>query len=135
MDTCMWMRLLPMDIQEVTERQPPQQPIGSDDTVIGTLPDELINLYSLWTATSKESSKTLVDLHYAVNDEALQSLYDELSDKAKALESLFWIAVKEHFHLWGIGLTDVLGVRQEYKVVKSKRPPVMFNLFKGFPGV
>ena len=135
MDTCTWLRLLPMDIQSVTERLTPQQPVGSEETVIGTLPDELINLYSLWTATAKEGARTLVDLRYSVDDEDLMSRYDELTDKAAALESLFWIAVKEHLQIWGIGVKEAIGLRQEYQVVKHPRtanlPPFLRGLLGG----
>ena len=128
-----WLRLLPIEIQEVTERMFPQGSVDSNDMVVGTLPAELVNLYSLWTATAKESARTLVDLRYAKEDETLLARYDELSDKAKALESLFWIGVKEHFSLWGIGLKEGIGIRQEYQIVKYKHsddiPPLLRGLF------
>ena len=124
-----------MDIQSVTERLTPQQPVGSEETVIGTLPAELINLYSLWIMTAKEAAKTLVELNYSVADEDLISRYDELTDKANALESLFFISVKEHFHLWGMGLKEVMALRQEYQVVKYARtanlPPFLRGLLGG----
>ncbi len=121
-----WMKLLPLDVGGVTERMLPQGDIDPGDTVVGTLPDELINLYSLWQATAKESQRTLVDVGYARSDEDLIARYDELADKAKALEYLFWIGVKEHFKLWGVGIKETLGIRQEYQIVKQKRSPHPF---------
>lgn len=132
-----WLKLLPIEIKEVTNYLlPPSSVDTSKDTVIGSLPDELIKLYSLWTATSKECDRTLVDLRYSRADEALFARYDELSDKAKALELLFWIGVKEHFNLWGVGVNATIGIRQEYQIVKFSRedniPPFLKGLF-GFP--
>lgn len=129
-----WIKLLPMEIQEVTERMAPQNSLDPKDTVVGTLPDELINLYSLWTATAKESERVLVELRYAQADEALFARYDELVDKTRALEALFWIGVKEHFNLWGIGLRDAIGIRQEYQVVRYKRPDTLPPFLKGLFG-
>lgn len=129
-----WLKLLPIEIKEVSEYLLPPSPVDtSKDTVIGSLPDELIKLYSLWTATSKECDRTLVDLRYSRDDEALIARCDELSDKTKALESLFWIGVKEHFNLWGTGFKNTIGIRQEYQIVQFSRednmPPFLKGLF------
>lgn len=128
-----WLRLLPMEIQEVSEQMLPQISIGTNEIVVGALPAELINLYSLWTATAKESERLLVDLRYSQDDESLLARCDELSDKAKALEVLFWIGVKEYFNIWGIGVKETVAIRKEYQIVRFKRadsiPPFMKGLF------
>jgi len=124
-----------MEIEEVTETLVPQGSIDPKDTVVGALPGELINLYSLWMATSKESARTLVDLQYSRDDEDLLARYDELSAKAKALESLFWIGVKEHFNLWGTSVKEVVGIRREYQIVKSQRIDYMPPFLKGLFGL
>ena len=125
---------MPLEIQEVTEYLQPQQPKEENETVIGTLPEELIKLYSLWTATSRESDRVLVELRYS-RDKSLIDRYDELSDQAKVLELLFWIGVKEHFKLWGVLPKEnvQVGIRQEYQIVKFSRednmPPFLKGLF------
>lgn len=130
-----WIKLLPLEIKEVTEQLLSQGSVESKDLVVGTLPSELINLFSLWTSTAKESARVFVDLRYSQDDEALIAHYDELSDKAKALEVLFWIGVKEHFNLWGTGLKQTIGIRQEYQIVTYSRTDGMPPFLKGLLGL
>lgn len=128
-----WIKLLPLEIQEVTELLSPQHSVDTTDTVIGSLPEELIQLFSLWTATAKESDRALIDLRYSPGDDALLARYDELSDKSKALQALFWIGVKEHFNLWGMAGKKALGIRQNYQIVSfahtDNMPPFLKGLF------
>ncbi len=130
-----WLRLLPLELQDVPVQEFPFTPVSQTETVVGTLPAELINLFSLWMATAKESQRLTVEMRYKPDDLEMAAYYDELTSKAKALEAIFWIGVKEHFQLWGVGQKQTVAIRQDYQVVTGKLEDNMPPFLKGMFGL
>lgn len=112
----------------------PDVKLRPDDHVVGDLSEDLIRLYTMWRLLEKQTAEKIMEAKFGrLSDEQRVELLSktfELHHKAQFLSDLFWIEVKDEYHLWG---KFDIGVREGRKVVwfEEKRPTI---LGFGFPG-
>jgi hypothetical protein len=126
-----WLRLIPIELQDVTTCVEIKGKAPEGSTAVGDLPMELLKLYTLWMNMAKHYDQTALDLKWDSENEELKAKQDEYQDKANALYLLLFISVKDHFGLWGkrIGFVEgnkvVILPPREY----PEPPPFLRQLF------
>ena len=111
-----WLKLLPLELQEITDFMEPPAEIKKNDNVVGVMSDDLKKLYTLWMMCTREAeqaklnhrfSHSLEDEHKAV----------EYKAKAEALRHIFWTCLNEEFDLWN---KYTSGIRKGWQVCWSE---------------
>ena len=115
-----WIKMLPIELDEVTEYLDPHTPIGPGEKIIGTATEDLKKLYTLWMSKEKTIEENKIRAKFSkTQDEREEAIMLILKDMevAECLMRLFWIAIKDEFDLWK---TDSMtGIRTGYIVVTS----------------
>ena len=126
-----WLKLLPLEIQEVDALIEPTDEIGEGEIVAGVVSDELKKLWSLCNSLKKSTELMSIELKYTKDTTEERARVAELMAKARALEMIFWIGALDELQLWGH--PEQCGLRVGWKVVEFKQPELPFP-FKFFPG-
>lgn len=125
-----WFKLLPLELQEVSELLEPTEEVERGETVIGVVSEELKKLYTLWQSLRKSAELLEIELKYRKSTNAELGKISELRAKARALGYLFWIGACDELQLWGN--PGQSGVRAGWQVVEFKKPESPFDfLFRG----
>lgn len=111
-----FIRLLPLELQEVQEYKEPDMQVEKGDHIVGDMSDDLKKLYTLWRQFSYRASELTLQLEYGRQNVGKAEV-NEIKTKAEVLRDLFWIAVSDEFELWDRNRT---GVRKGFKVVWSE---------------
>lgn len=117
-----WMKLLPMELEDIKDFADTGKETHPEDKVIGTLTDEHRQLFTLWHRLKRAADLEEVELKYEASAETRaerQGKCFELFQKATCLENLFWIAVNEDFKLWP---TQFLAIRKGWVLVQRPAP-------------
>lgn len=113
-----WLKLLPLALQDVTDFFEPIDEFDSrQECYAGEMSEDLKRLYTLWQHCLKSAMQQGVDARFARSrNEREYSLgaFVEFSAKAKALEGIFWISVRDTFSLWS---KSDIGIRSGFMVV------------------
>ena len=124
-----WLKLLPLELQEIDPLIEPTAEIREGETVAGVVSGELRKVYTLWRSLEKQADLLAIEFKYrkTTNDEL--GKVAELKAKAEALMMIFWIGVNDDLNLWGH--PEQLGIRTDWNVVEYKQPhlPFPFNFF------
>ena len=127
-----WLKLLPLEIQDVQDLIEPTVEVKEGETIVGVVSDELKKLYTYWKGLKKSGDLQIVELEYKKATDQEHGKIAELKTKARALEMLFWVGVCDELHLWGH--TEMLpGIRIGWQVVEYKQLELPFP-FKFFGG-
>ena len=100
-----WLKLLPIELSSIEEREfvEPETELRENDKVIGTMSDTVKQLYTLCHSLSKSASQCALDHKFCTDKTEkaeLQARVGELIDKAKALDVIMWVLIKEDVKLW-----------------------------------
>ena len=114
--TTTWLKLLPLELQGITDIMEPPGDVGENDNVVGVMSDDLKRLYTLWRMCTKESEQARLNYRYSPNPEDKHKAL-EYKSKAEALQHIFWTCVNEEFDLWHRYST---GVRKGWQVCWSE---------------
>lgn len=126
-----WLKLLPLEIQEVDELIEPIDEVKKGETVVGTPSDDLKKLWTLCKAGKKAAELLEVELKYARASDEERGKIAELTCKAKVMEMLFWIGVADELQLWSH--QEQCALRVGWQLVEFKPPETPFP-FKFFGG-
>lgn len=111
-----WLKLLPLELDGITNFIEPDHPLTEGDQEVGEMSDMSRQLFTLGRLLEKDARQLRLDAHYC-NDEVkkleLEGKCAELMDKSNVVRELMWIGIKDDFGLW----RDSIGVRVGYKVV------------------
>ena len=111
-----WLKLLPLELQELDKLSEPDTQIKPGDHEVGVMSDDLKKLYSLYRSVDRASDQAKLDYRHSLEEERAQLVgrAAELDKKAEVLRELFWIGVNDEFNLWSKRAT---GIRKGWKVV------------------
>ncbi len=125
-----WLKLLPLEMQEVDELIEPIDEIREGETVIGAVSDELKKLWTLCKAGRKAAELLEVELRYTPTPSEERARVTELMAKARAMEMIFWIGILDELQLWGH--SEQCALRVGWQVVEFKMPetPFPFKFFR-----
>lgn len=117
-----FIKMLPIELSEVTDYLEPSSEPGTDDHKVGTMSEDLKKLYTLWNHTMKSAGMMALERKFGKvdNKEEYTASLDELAARAEILKLLFWFAVKAEHDLWG---RENIGVRRGFVVVWSDPEP------------
>jgi hypothetical protein len=116
---------LKLEMKMVYKFNEPKWPIKDGETVVvEEIPDPLKAIWTVAMSTSRQAGLFAIDQQCEGDDKTAQ--IEELKSKAYAIESIFWVYVKDEFKLWGI--PDSVGIRKGWKVVTFK-PRSMAHFF------
>ena len=119
-----WLKMLPMELDSITEYLNPGTPIDYKDKIIGTASNDLKKLYTLWRLKEKEAEQNKIDIKFGKSQEERTESIIFLRKNMEIFESLrglFWIAVKDEFDLWKVEAS--VGIRSGFTVVTTDRYP------------
>ena len=101
-----WLKLLPLELQQITDFREPSAEVGKNDNVVGVMSDDLKRLYTLWMVCTREAEQA--KLNYRFSDDLRdQCKSREYKFKADALRHIFWTCLNEEFNLWHKSMTSV----------------------------
>lgn len=124
-----WLKLLPLEIQGITDLIEPTEEIREGETVAGVVSDDLKKIWTLYKSIKKSADLLEVELRYTKASAQEYGKIVELMTKAKALEIIFWIGAEDELQLWSRpGQTDL---RAGWRVVKFKQPESPFKFLFG----
>lgn len=110
-----FLKLLPLELQDIQNYIEPRQKKMEGDHVVGVMSDDLKKLWTLCQQYAESSAKAEAKLRFGSGvEEELGGKVNELSEKAKVLRDIFFIAVCDEFELWDKKST---GVRKGFEVV------------------
>lgn len=130
MGTFLGLLSLELDSLNQNDFYEPEAELQTDDQIVGDLSEGLIRLFTLWRLTDKQVAAKIMEAkfeHLSVEgvEETIIKVR-ELNNKAELLRDLFWIEVKDEYHLWD---KDNIGVRKGRKVVWFKESgPKIFGI-------
>jgi hypothetical protein len=124
-----WFKLLPLEIDEVTNLIEPTDEIKDGETVAGVISDDLKKIWTLSRTLKKSAELMEVESKYSKASPQDRGKIAESMSKARALECIFWIGVIDELHLWGH--PEHTELRVGWQVVEFK-PPELPMIFK-FP--
>lgn len=119
-----WLKLLPLEIQEVLDLIEPTEEVKKNETVIGIVSDDLKKLWSLHRSAKKAAEIMQVEWKYAPASDEEHGRIVELTSKARVMELIFWIGVMEELQLWSH--PEQCGLRVGWQVVEFKKPDSPF---------
>lgn len=128
-----FLKLLPLELDQITEFIEPHDPVGEAEHVVGVVSDDLKKLYTLHILKAKAKDEAVVEAKYASPDlrQSLTARADELNGKAHVLWELFRVALNDEFELWD---KPAVGVRVRWQVVWYEKKPPFSDFFRGlFP--
>ncbi|HLD82287.1 MAG TPA: hypothetical protein VJA22_03735 [Patescibacteria group bacterium] len=109
----------------------PGSPVEQDETVFGTVPEDLRRLFCLANQLHSNAHHAVGDFVSAPNQDAEEKARKRaqaLHEKANFVREMFWDALKEEFNL--LGSDRVVGVREGWKAVSF--PPRNVSLSEFF---
>jgi len=110
-----WLKLLPLELQEITDFMEPPMEVEQNDNIVGVMSDDLKRLYTLWRVCTRGFEQAKLDYRFSNNNKDLVK-GQEYKFKAEALQRIFWTCVNEEFNLWDKPET---GVRKGWQVCWS----------------
>jgi len=125
-----WVKLLPLELQEVNELMEPTEEIKDGEKIAGVISDELKKLYTLWKASKKSVELLIVELEYKKATEQERGKIAELKTKARALEMIFWVGVCDELGLWN-NVEMIPSIRAGWRVIELKQPESPFRFLFG----
>ena len=128
-----WIKMLPMELDSVTELLDPAVPIGPGETAIGPVSDDIKKLYTLWKMKVKQALQYGLDAEFARTDrerKEIRLLSLESQERASCLEFLFWIALKDELDCWKHPGT--VGIRAGFiAVISEQKFPGLLDMLFG----
>ena len=125
-----WLKLLPLELQEITDFMDPPQKLCEGDNIVGVMSDDLKRLYTLWMLIDKEAEQAKLDYRFSHKlEDEYRAL--EYTSKSQALRCIFWVCLDEEFNLWS---KDISGIRKGWQVCwtdKSNYKSPFTDLFRG----
>ena len=115
-----WIKLLPLELNDISAFIEPTDKTKKGEKVVGAMSTSLKQLFTLWMSTERAAAETMLDIKYSGVTAEKKAKMGEMREKANALQSIFWIAVKDELSLWG---GDTIGARTGYQIVEFKAPP------------
>jgi len=112
-----FLKLLPLELNELTEFMEPPAEIAPDDRLVGDMSDTDKRLWTLGKLLEKDCNQYQLDAKYAPNKDQRRELIAkarELGAKSNILISLLWTSLRDEFELWS---ERNVGVRMGFKVV------------------
>ena len=118
-----FLKMLPIELEEITEYIDPITPIGYKERAVGTASNDLKKLYTIWKLREKITDQNAVEVKYS------RSLEDQLTgvislnknmEITEFLSRLFWISLKDEFDLWKEDKR--IGIRSGYTIVVIELP-------------
>lgn len=132
-----WLRLLPMEIDSVTDLVIPSGAVGRDEKPLGEMSDGLKRLWTLSLSLKKAAALCKVERQFVTSPDETWRLFareHELETKAKALSYIFWISFYDELGAWG----KFGAFREGWQAVETlpdNRPEDLFRkFFTGFGG-
>lgn len=119
---------LELNLLEKDDFFEPEAELRPDDQIVGDLSEEFIRLYTMWRLTEKRMDEKMMEAKFGRLSEGqikdALSRAKELSIKADFFRELFWIELKDEYHLWD---KPSIGVRRGRKVVwyEEKGPTIL----------
>jgi len=113
---CTWLKLLPLELQEVEDFvDNPDEP-GPGETVVGVMSDDLKRIYALRVSNMIKATTKVLESALKPHNSRLELLADasRLEYQANALDSIFWIGINDEFGLWD---KPNVGIRKGFQVV------------------
>ena len=129
-----WLRLLPMEIDSVTELITPAGPIKRSEKPLGEMSEDLKRMWTLSLSLKKAAAQCKVERQFATSPDETWRLFareHELESKAKALSYIFWISFYDEFDAWGKSGAFREGW-QAVEAPQEDRPEDLFRRFFGF---
>jgi len=113
-----FLKLLPLELQEIKTYSEPHVEVGDNDHTVGTMSDELKKLYTLYMSYLRRAEELKLEARFGqIADTVEHSARTfEMKSKAEVLAGLFWVGVNDAFSLW---TKPSSGVRKGYTVVWS----------------
>jgi len=124
-----WLKLLPLEIQDVNDLIEPTEEIKAGETVAGVVSEELKKTWTLSRSFKKSAELLEVQMKYTKASEEERGKFVELMYKARALEMIFWIAVHDELQLWGH--PERCALRIGWQVVEYKQVESPFKFLFG----
>ena len=122
-----WLKLLPLELTEITDLMEPTDEVQPGDTPVGIVSDELKKMYTLYREMKKSADLLVVEVEYRKATEEERGKISELVNKSKTLEMLFWVGISDDFHLWShTGLMPA--IRVGWQVVEFKPTGLPFRM-------
>lgn len=114
-----FLKLLPLELEGVDKSQyiDPGSEVEKTDNIVGTAPDNLKKLYTLWKLKDKAAAELALKATYSRSKEEVIEHLSKASEyhyKAEALKQLFWVAIHDEFSLWD---KEVAGIRTGWQVI------------------
>ena len=125
-----WLKLLPLELQEITDFIEPPQKVVRGDNLVGVMSDDLKKLYTLWMLVDKEAEQSKLNYRFTHKPEDEHKAL-EYGAKTEALRCLFWVCLKEEFDLWS---KSISGIREGWQVCWTDESVYRFpftDLFRG----
>lgn len=113
-----WLKLLPLELQEIQDYAEPKQELSPNDDYVGEMSIDLKKLFTLLRSSQKALAAAIVEAQFG---DVQAGKVRELRQKAKAIEDIFWISVKDEHSLWE---KERVGVRRGFRVVWSEPEPL-----------
>jgi len=128
-----FLKLLPLELNELTEFMEPPAEVAPNDRLVGDMSDTDKRLWTLGKAMEKDCNQYQLDAKYAPNKEQRNELMakaHELGAKSNILISLLWTSIRDEFGLWS---EPNVGVRADFKVVIAPEdiPPLIKGIMFG----
>ena len=126
-----WLKLLPLEIQEVNELIEPTEEVKEGETIAGVISDELKKIWTLCKSIKRSAELLEIEMRYSKPTDEERARVSELMAKGRALEVIFWIGAIDDLQLWGH--SEQCALRVGWQVVEFKQPemPFPFKLFGG----
>ncbi len=114
-----WLKLLPLEMQDVVDLVEPTEELKEGETVVGVISEDLRKVYTLWQTMEKQSEILAVEIKYTKESDQNRAKLFEMKTKAKGLEMIFWIGAMDELGLWGH--VEQRGIRTGWKIVEYPR--------------
>lgn len=122
------------ELKSVNNLMEPTGEIESDDHVVGEIDDDLKRMYVLARQWERMALENFLSARYA-SDNSMRESYmyraSELKEKNDLLMKMFWISIRDSFHLWG---KSNIGIRKGWVAVWSNPSPPNIQQILGFLG-
>ncbi len=119
-----WLKLLPLEIQDVSILIEPTDEIKEGETVAGAVSDELKKLWTLCRSLKKSAELLAVELKYTKASDPERARWQELITKGTVLEMIFWVGARDELQLWFH--RGQLALRVGWQVVEFKQQEMPF---------